>query len=281
MVELDIVRRVRTAAATALLLAASALTALPFAWLAAGSFKSTAEIFGNPLTFWPESISGFNYGLLFSGEWLPFGRIFLNTLAVAGFQTWLATGAAAMAAFVLGRYRFAGRRAAYGLVLAAVLIPPQILAIPLSLWIGQLGLSDTLLGIIFPGSASGLGVIFLTAIMRRLPGELFDAARVEGATEYALFWDVALPLARPGILAYSFLHFLLAWHDHLIPLIVLRTPERFTLGLAIASLTAIPRVPYGMLLASALITAAPTAAVYLMARRNLARALADVMDVEG
>lgn len=281
MVEPVIARRARAAAATALLLAASSLVAFPFAWLAAGTFKSNAEIFGNPLAFWPESISGFNYGLLFGGEWLPFGRIFFNTLAVAGFQTWLATAAAAMAGFVLGRYHFPGRRAAYGLVLAMLLFPPQILAIPLSLWIGQLGLSDTLLGVILPGSASGLGVIFLTAIMRRLPGELFDAARAEGASEYALFWDVALPLARPGILAYGFLHFLLAWHDHLIPLIVLRTPERFTLGLAIASLASTPRVPYGMLLAGALVAAVPTAVLYLLARRQLARALATLTAVEG
>ncbi|HEX6971641.1 MAG TPA: carbohydrate ABC transporter permease [Limnochordia bacterium] len=266
--------RWRLAAASIAVGSVTGAVGLPFLWMIAASFKSNPEIYGNPAAFWPESLSWGNYELLWSDGGFPFLRLFSNSLAVAIVQTAVAVCTATMAGFVLGRYTFPGRRLVFGAALSTIVLPPPLLLIPLFLWIGEIGLTDTLLGVIMPGSVGGVGVLFISAIMRRLPRELFDQARVEGAGEYALFWLVALPLARPGIATYAFLHFVLAWHEHLLPLVVLRSPDRFTLGLVLAGMAGSARFPQGMVMAASVAMVVPAAVAYLIVRRHFAAALA-------
>jgi len=114
------------------------------------------------------------------------------------------------------------------LTVALILVPRQLFAVPLFSWVNALGLSDSLLGVMLPGVVTGLGVIYFTQVFRQVPGEYLQAARICGATELRVFLTV-LPLVWPALLSYGMIHFILAWHEHLVPMLVLTTETKQTL----------------------------------------------------
>lgn len=244
------------------------LFVFPFAWMMLASSKTNAEIF-TPFPLWPRRLHFAAYRALLGGEWAPFVPQYLNTLMIAGAQTLLASAFALAAGFVFARYTFRGAGLLYTLAITAILIPQPVLIIPLSAWLNALGLTDTPWGVILPGTVSGLGVLFFTQIFRRVPGELIDAARVEGASDYRLL-PLLLPLVKPAVATYGLLHFILAWHDHLVPLVVLSTPERLTVSVSLASMAGSSlRIPFAAIMAGATLTVLPTVLFFLIVRRHL------------
>jgi ABC-type glycerol-3-phosphate transport system permease component len=268
-----------SAAATLVLVALGALFAYPFVWMLFATFKSNPEIVRiTPLL--PSAFDLQYYRELLDGSRIPFVRQYLNSLVVAAVQTALAVAMSAGAGFVLGSYRFGGARLLVVLILALVAIPAPVLVLPLFTWMTRLHLVDTLAAAILPGTVSGIGLLFFMQAFRSMPKELADVARTEGASEYQVFWTL-LPLVRHSLVTFTLIHFVLAWQDHLIPLVMLSSETRLTVPIALSSLYGSARVPYALLMVGALFTVIPPALFYILARRQFSTAIARMMGSVG
>jgi ABC-type glycerol-3-phosphate transport system permease component len=240
------------------------------------TFKDNAAIF-RPYPLLPEEFSFEHYRALLDGTWIPFPRQLLNSTLVAGLQALLALALTVPAGFVLARYRFRGARTLFLLGLLGVLVPPAAMAVPLFAWVHRLGLADTLAAAILPGAASGLGLVYFTLVFRRVPQELLDLARSEGADEPRVLLTL-LPLVRSQVVAFGFVLFVLAWHDHLLPLMVLGPAEVKTVPVGLASLYgSATRLPYALLMVGGLFSVLPAALLLFGVRRHLASALSELV----
>lgn len=264
-----------SAAATGILLLLCALFAFPFLWMVLATFKANPEIF-RPFPLLPDEFHLRHYRSLLSGEWIPYPRQFLNSLFIAAVQTALAVALTSAAGFVFAKHGFRGKRALFALAVLVVLIPRQVMVLPLFTWMNDLRLLDGPWAVIWPGAVSGIGVIYFAQVCKRIPDELLDMARGEGASEYRVFFAV-LPLIRPALISYGLIHFILAWHEHLIPLVMLSTPEHMTSGVALSSLHGSSmRIPYGLLMTGSALTVLPTALLYLLVQKHFKSSLSEL-----
>jgi ABC-type glycerol-3-phosphate transport system permease component len=246
--------------------------AFPFVWMLLAGFKADADMF-RPFPLLPEAFDPRHYRSLFSGQWIPYPRQFLNSLFIAGSQTVLGTAFACAAGYVFAKFDFPGKRPLFVAAVLTVLIPRQVMVLPLFTWMNSLGLLDTPWAVIFPGAASGIGLLWFTAVFRRLPDGLLDMARAEGAGEYRVFW-IALPLIKPALIAFALIQFTLAWQEHLLPLVMLFSEPRMTVNIGLASLHAGSlRAPYGLIMAGCTLTLLPTALFFILAYRHFRTAL--------
>ena len=227
---------------------------LPLIWMAFGCFKTNAEIF-RPQHILPASWDFTYLSQLFVGDWIQpsFIRLYLNSILYAGFQAAAATATSLAAAYCLVFASFRGRFGILFIALALLLIPPQMSMAPLARWMTMLHLHDTALAVILPGAVSGLGILFFTLTMHQIPREYVDMARCEGAGETRSFLTL-LPLLKPAIFAFFALHFVLSWNDHVLPSIMLHSPEKTTVTIAISRLLEpSSHVPYALLMASSVL----------------------------
>lgn len=262
-------------AATLALACLALICAYPFAWMASAAFKPVDAIFA-PWPLWPEHFPLRAYRALLQGEVIPFPRQFANTLFIAAIQTLLALALCAPAGFVLARYRFRWRPLLLLAAILVVLIPRQAMVLPLFVWMNHLRLLDTPWSVIFPGAVSGIGVLFFVQAWRRLPEELFQLARAEGASEPRLFFT-ALPLLKPAFFAYGLIHFVFAWQEHLLPLVMLNSPNQLTIGISLATLNGSSlHTPYSFLMAGSTLAVLPAFIIFAFFFRHLRSALADL-----
>lgn len=244
----------------------------PLFWMILGSFKSNAEIF-NTRIFWPRVWDGQYYRTLFSNEYFPFFRSLANSVVISLSQAAGATLLAALAGFVIGAKRFLARNGLLALGVLVVLIPAQMVALPLFMWVNTLGLFDTLPGVALPGMVSGLGLLFFARVYSQVPSDLLDMARMEGASESRIFL-LTLPLVRPFLLAFGFAHFVLSWHAHIIPMLVLNSDETRTLPISLAALYGSSlNSPQAVLMAGSTLGMLPLIAVFAFAYPHLKSAL--------
>lgn len=270
--------RTRTSSigATLLLLLAAVAFAYPFVWMLLAAGKSNAEIF-DPRQFWPTAWSLEPARRLFAGEWFPFWRVLANSLVVATVQAGFATLLTSLAGYAFANARSRWTAVLFPAALVVIVLPVQSLAVPLFSWVNELNLFNRLTGVILPGAVSGIGVIWFTQIFRQLPGSLREAARLDGAGEWRVWWTL-LPTLRPALLSYALIHFILAWHEHLLPLLILSDSGRQTLPVAVASLYGSSlRYPYAALMAAAVASVLPAAVLFSLGYRRFKTALADVL----
>ena len=273
-------RRKTQRRALALLLLGPFLLAVlvPFLWMVLGMFKTNNEFF-QPLAkaFFPANYEWQNVGELLEGKWVPFWDVFGNSLVVSLGQALGAVTLSAMAGYAFARFSFRGKRLLFVLTVALILVPRQLFAVPLFSWVNALGLSDSLLGVMLPGVVTGLGVIYFTQVFRQVPGEYLQAARICGATELRVFLTV-LPLVWPALLSYGMIHFILAWHEHLVPMLVLTTETKQTLPLALAKLYDVSqRTPQGVQMAASTFAVIPTAVLFAVCHRKFKSSLSDML----
>jgi len=266
----------------------------PFLWMVFGIFKTNLEFF-QPLRLWPmkpldtgywggivdtifpNEFSMQNVRDLLAGEWVPFWDVFGNSMLVSLGQALGAVALSAMAGYAFARFQFRGKRALFVLAIALILIPRQLFAWPLFSWANTLGLSDSLFGVILPGVVTGLGVIYFTQVFRQLPEEYLQAARVCGAPEFRVFLTM-LPLVWPTLLSYGMIHFILAWHEHLVPMYVLTTESQKTLPLALAKLHNVSHdVPQGAQMAASTFALIPTVLLFAVCYRKFKSSLSEML----
>lgn len=253
----------------ALLAVAVVLTGAPFAYMIAGSFKQDAEIFSYPLTFIPREPTLVNYTRLLSGEQIPYVRQFANSALVAISQTLLTLLVSSLVGWGFAKYEFAGKRVLFLFLLVTLTFPYQVTLVPLFLLMLNLGWLDTYWAIIIPGAISAFGVFFMRQNMLGIPNDLVDAARIDGASEVGIYWRVGLPLTRGALSVLAVLVFLGAWNDYLWPLIVLRSAEKFTYPVGLATLVGLYKIEYGMILAGAFLATLPIILIFIAGRNHL------------
>lgn len=202
----------------------------------------------------------------------------VNSLVVAGGGLLLQIMVSVSAAYALARRQFPGARLVLLLILSTMMLPEEILAIPLSLVLGDLpllhvNLLGTLWGMIIPVGAWGLSILIMAEFMKEIPKELDEAARIDGAGEFRLFTSVVLPLCRPALGVVGIFGFTMIWDQYMLPLLVARDAGQFTLPLALRTLRSDEQVGLGVLLAGAVLALLPSVLVFLSFQRQFMKGL--------
>lgn len=250
--------------ATYSLLGAIALIMLtPLFWLVSTSLKSPTEnIFQFPPQFIPQHPTFENFIRVWQTN--PFGQYLFNSTLVAvltvGFNLLLCS----LAAYPLARLDFRGREVLFATVVSTIMIPFQIVMIPLYVLTVNLGLQNTYLGVILPAIASAFGIFLLRQAFQGVPKELEEAARMDGCSELGIWWFVMLPSIRPALVTLAIFVFIGSWSDFLWPLIVLKDPELYTLPLGVATLASTFSLDWRLIAAGSVISIAPILIFFLV-----------------
>lgn len=244
----------------------------PVYWMLVGSLSPEASLFTAP-SIVPRTIVLDHYRALFGGRdfWVPIR----NSLIVAGATTTLSVALGALCAYALARLRFPGRTLVLSLVLAVSMFPQISIVSPLYLMLRSLRLINTYPGLVLPylTFATPLTIWMLVAFFRQLPAELEEAASIDGAGRLRTLWEIVLPLAWPGLATTAILTFLYCWNEFLFALSFTLGPERYTVPVAIALFRGEYQVPWGQILAGAVVATAPVALLVLIAQRRIVAGL--------
>jgi len=244
----------------------------PFVWEVLTSLKTLGESTRVPPTLLPESWQWGNYVEVF--DRLPFGSMFLNTVLMTIGRTLGQLVFCSLAAYAFARLEFPGRNVLFVLFLAVLMVPPQLFLIPQYQIMANLGWLNTLQALILPGMFSAFGTFLLRQFFLTLPKEVEEAARLDGANPLQVYWYVALPLVKPGLLALGILTILWSWNDLLWPLIVTIDPERMPLSAGLATLQGQYDTPYTLLMAGSLLATAPVILLFLMLQKQFIQGIA-------
>lgn len=248
----------------------SIVVLLPLLWAFVSSFKTTNEILGSPFSL----PSSFNFGNYVSAwDTAGIGTSFFNTVVVVGCSLVLVMVLGAMCSYVLARFQFFGNRAIYYLMLAGLTFPVFLAIVPLFFILRSLGLLNTLQGLItvYVAFALPFTVFFLFAFFKSLPDEIYEAAQMDGAGEWRTFFQVMLPMARPGMASVAIFNFLGLWNQFLLPVALNTDPAKYVLSQGMASFASQAgySVDYGALFAAVVITVLPVLIVYIIFQRQL------------
>ena len=264
----------RRGALTALMVALAVLWLTPALWVLVTSLKPTPDIIRTPPEWipWPATLEHYHEVLLSSSRTARIGRAFLNSTIVSVAAALIVVFVSAMAAYPLARMRFAGRDAIFALLVGSLMIPNAVVLVPQYVLTQRLGWLSTYQGLIVPEAAMtfAFGVFLLRQFFLALPGELEDAARIDGASTWAIFWRIVLPLSQPVLGALAIFAFRSAWNDFLWPLIAVNKPDMFPLPVALALLRgAYSSESYGPIMAGAALSALPLLLVFVVANRRI------------
>jgi multiple sugar transport system permease protein len=245
----------------------------PFLWMLLGSFRPDRELKQVPPAWLPEHPTFDNYRTLFTE--LDFPTFFFNSTIVAAAITVGNLIFCSMLGYALAKLHFPGKRVIFALVLGTLMVPGVVTFVPLFVLVSNLGMVDTFPGLIFPFLAGPFGVFLMRQFFQSLPDELIQAARVDGASEWRIFWNVMLPLCRPALATLGILTFLASWNNFLWPLVVAQTEDKYTLPVALA-IYAIGEnnSDYGLLMAGSVAIIVPVLIVFLVLQKHFVRGIA-------
>ncbi|QGN58705.1 carbohydrate ABC transporter permease [Nostocoides sp. HKS02] len=257
----------------AILLVALVAVMAPFVWMVLGSFKTQGELLQSPPTWWPQHATLDNYSQLFSR--LNFSQYFLNSTIVAVAVTAGNLLFCSMVGYALAMLEFPGRRALFLVVMGTLLVPGVVTFVPLFVLVTNLGLTNTLPGLILPFLVSPFGVFLMRQFILGLPRDLLDAGRVDGAGELRIFARIFLPLCGPALATLGILTFLGSWNNFLWPLVVAQQEDKYTLPVALALYAKGQNsTQYGLLLAGATVVVLPILAIFLVFQRRVIEGIA-------
>ena len=258
----------------ALLTVVAVITLIPFVWVMFGAFKSQAEIMSAPGAWLPRDFGNFdNFIELF--EHRQFGTFMRNSFIVSVFTVVANVLFSSMAGYALAKLPFKGRRLVFASVLMAMMIPYVALFVPQFFVIVQLGLVNTLTAMVLPIAVMPIAVFIMRQFADSIPDDLLEAARLDGAWEFRIFFGIFLPLLGPAVATVAIITFLNSWNYFLWPLIVAQSEETYTLpvGLSIASQAA-NSTDYGLLLAGAVVVLLPVLLLFLFLQKYFVRGIA-------
>ena len=241
---------------------------LPLLWLLSTAFKSGAEnIFEFPPRFIPQQPTLSNFVEVWRTN--PFGRYFFNSTFIAVVTVVLNLLFCSLAAYPLARLNFRGRELIFSFIVATILIPFQIVMIPLYILTVQLGLTNSYLGVIFPSIASAFGIFLMRQAFQGVPKELEEASRIDGCSELGIWWHIMIPSVRPALVTLAIFVFIGSWGDFLWPLLVLNRPEYYTLPLGVARLAGSFSLDWRLIAAGSVIATAPILLFFVVMQRYI------------
>ena len=262
-------RRILTMIASYLaLLALTVLFLAPLVYMAATAFKTNQEATSIVPTWIPQDPSSEAFDAILSrSEQTPVFRWFLNSMLAALIQATLVVATSAMAAYALARMEFRGKRVMTAVIISTLFVPPIIFLMPTYVILDKLQWLDSLLAVTIPGAAGALGVFLLRQFFIALPKELEEAAVLDGASPWKIFWRVILPLSKPALATLVLLAFLTNWNDFLLPLFVLFSPESLTLPPGLGLLQGSYTTSYEIIMAGAVVATVPALVLFILAQR--------------
>ncbi|MCU1569375.1 MAG: transporter permease [Naasia sp.] len=250
----------------------SAAMLLPVIWMFFTALKPESDIVTYPPTLWPRQLTLEHFGEIWTA--IPFARLYLNTLIFAGSVTVISLLFDSMAAYALARLPFRGSGVVLVVILLLLMLPFQVTLIPLYDMLSGMGLTNTLPGLIIPRITNAFGIFFLRQFFLSLPKDLEEAARVDGASEWRIYWQVIMPLARPALLTLGLFHFQYNWNDLLWPLIMSNDTSTATLPTGLALFMGQHVTEYGMLMAGAVLSTLPVIVFFLLIQRSFVTGIA-------
>jgi multiple sugar transport system permease protein len=244
------------------------ITVLPLVWMIYSSFKTTAEIFRYPPWLPPATWSLHNYQSLLEG-W-TFDRWYGNSLVYAVTQTVLTLFFCSLAGFAFAKYAFRGRNLLFAVLISSTLIPFQLILVPLFIGMSRIGWVNSPYSMVIPWVTPAFGIFLMRQFALSIPTELLEAARLDGASEFRSYWQVVLPILRPGLAALGIWTFLSSWNSYIWPLMILRGDTNLTLPVGVASMQAQAAgsaTPFGEIMAAATLMSLPVIVLFVFVQR--------------
>ncbi len=238
----------------------------PFLWTVVTSITPEGSLSGGPTLLVDNPTLAAYRQLL---DTLPMWRIVLNSLGVAIASTALQLLTGSMAAYGFARLRFKAKNVVFGLYLATLMVPLQVLVVPLFIQMKTLNLQDTYMALLAPSIASAFGVFLLKQAVESVPIELDEAATIDGAGHLRIFATIVIPLVRPALATVAVFAFMASWNSFLWPLVVIRSPEFMTLPLGLSTLQGQFTTQWDVVMAGSVFSILPIALVYLFAQRHI------------
>ena len=249
----------------AALIVLTLLSLAPLLWMLSVSFMPAGGASRFPPPLLPDVPTLDNYRALF--QRIGMGGYFLNSVLVSSAITLLSLLINAMAGYAFAKLRFAGRERIFKTLLAALVIPSQVTMLPLFLMLKEMGLVNSYAGVVIPGLASIFGIFLVRQYARSIPDELMEAARIDGAGEWRIFFRIVLPMLKPVLVTLAIFTFMGSWNDFMWPLIVLTDQAHQTLPVALASLSREHIQDVEMMMAGAVLTVTPVLLLFLALQR--------------
>ncbi len=250
-----------------LLVGGSAIMIMPFLWLLSSSFKPENDIFIFPPKWIPDPWRPQNY--VDALTYKPFNLYIMNTLFIVGLNLIAILFSASLCAYGFARIRFWGRDFWFILVLSTMMVPYFVLMVPQFVIFSRLGWVDTFRPLTIPFFFGGgaFNIFLLRQFFRTLPEELADAARIDGCSEFRIYWNIMLPLAKPALAAVAIFTFLNGWNDFIGPLLYISSPEKFTVAIGLATFRSVMRTRYDLLMAASSAMILPVVLLFFFAQR--------------
>jgi ABC-type glycerol-3-phosphate transport system permease component len=251
-----------------ILIGISLFMMLPFFWMLSTSLKPADEIFHIPPIIISKHFSLASYIELFAHRNIL--RVLGNTILIATLATTLNLLFSSMAGFGFAKYKFAGKDALFAFLLATFIVPFTVTMVPLFVMMNRLQWVDTIWPLVIPGAASAFGIFFMRQYISSVNDELLDAARIDGASEFLIYWRIILPIVAPGLTSLGLIFFMASWNSFIWPLVILKSPENFTLPIAINSYVAgtIGRPVYNLQMAASIVSILPLLIIFLIFQRR-------------
>lgn len=245
---------------------------VPFYWLLISALKSQADIFRTPPIFFPKP-NWENFALLW--EETKIVRTFFNSVIISGGHVTLSLFLCSLAGYGFAKFPTApGSNKMFGFVLSTMLIPGAVTLIPVFIILAKLEWVNTYWAMIIPGAAHAYGIFWMRQYFKpNLPDDLIAAARIDGCSEFGIYWRIALPIARPALAALGLILLINSWNNLMWAFLILRTEEMQTLPLLIYLLKGETRIPFGMIMAGGLITTLPLVLAFLFFQRHFIRGI--------
>lgn len=242
------------------------LMLLPFVWMILSSFKPESEVAQIPPTLWPHQFTLENFQELF--ENMRFGVYLRNTLIIVVFS-FLGLFLNALAGFAFAKYKFKGRDGLFYLVLATMIIPGQVTMIPVYLILNMMGLTNTMIGIVLPGLVGAFGIFLFRQFMSTIPDELLEATRLDGAGEFRIFVQIALPISKSILAVQGILTFIAGWNSFLWPLIIANDESLYTLSVGLQLLKGQYGGDYALQMAGSAFMVVPIIIIFIIFQKHI------------
>ena len=267
-------RRRRLTSATVLHLVLTVMSlfmVLPFLWMVLTSLKPLEDVASE--NWLPELWLWSNYAEVFATEGIQFGRWYWNSVYVAFTVTFLQVFTSALAAFSFSRLRWKGRDRVFLLYLATMMVPGIIMMIPNYQVMIRLGLVDSYLGLIVPTAFSAFGTFLLRQFMLTIPTSLDEAAEIDGASKWQIFWDVILPLSRPGLITLTIFTFIGNYHSFFWPLVLMKSVHRYTLPIGLMFFDSSQGQQTNLLMAAITMSVLPMIVLFVVLQKYLVKGI--------
>ena len=240
---------------------------LPFIWMLSTSLKLPQDIFGYPPKLIPENFTLSNYTFVFQDKNLL--RILFNTIVIALAATLLSLFFTALGGYGFTKFEFPGKKALFTILLATMIIPGAVMMVPSFVIMRELGWVDKFWPLIVPGAANAFGIFFFRQYISTINDELMDAARIDGASEFRIFLSIILPIITPGMISLGLIFFMGSWNNYLGPLIYLKSPENWTITVAINGLIGGAGLTYwGPQMAMSVVSLIPLLIIFLIFQKQ-------------